>query len=305
MRFDLTDGLSDSILSAMENQNVSFVVDAENGILVDVEKGKPADEERYYRLPVWDSTSGFLLRERFVAGLYVPLVREELQAILHSGRGVFRNFKSVLKKYPEIERKWHLFKNHEMRLCIDDWYNALRETWGLERLDQEPEDIEDLVLKDFVFREYDSERDRESILREASIAAGDMRSVWPDEVVNAFVDLWKRQFEYGISGSETGFICLTPSDEIAGCIIFAPCPSCAKTTVHLTSLFVLQNFRGLGIGKELFSLSLPYLHNRGIRWVIIANTIVPDAMIPLLDRSGFEKIGSGFIADLCDKKDIL
>ena len=39
-----------------------------------------------------------------------------------------------------------------MRQEIFDWYNALRESWGLERIGEEPEDTGDLVLEDFRFR---------------------------------------------------------------------------------------------------------------------------------------------------------
>jgi GNAT superfamily N-acetyltransferase len=302
MCFDLTAELSDSILAAMENQNVAFVVDAQTGTLVEADYKKTVDEKHFYSLPDWNSQAGFSLRERFVSELHTPLVREELQTVLHSGRGVFRNFKNVIKEYPEVERKWHLFKNYEMRICINDWYNALRETWGLEKLDQEPEDIEDLVLKDFVFRKYDSGKDRESVLRQADALTEDMNNDWPEGIGYVFLDLWKHQFCYGLSGSEIGFICSTPSGDFTGCIVFTPCMPCPKKAAVLTGFFVLRNFRGLGIGKELFSLCLNSLHDQGVHWVIIANTIVPDTMIPLLDRSGFKRIGSGFFADLFEKE---
>ena len=48
----------------------------------------------------------------------------------------------------------------------------------------------------------------------------------------------------------------------------------------------------------LLSQSLELLRKRKIQWVIIANVIIPDSMIPLLNRSGFKKIGSGYIARL-------
>jgi len=305
MCFDLTAKLSDEILSAMENQNTKFVIDAKNGIVAESEDSKIIDNDRFYQLPVWNSGDGFVLRERFVSELHVPIVQEELQTVLHSGRGVFRNFKNAVRQYPEVERKWHLYKNHEMRIRINEWYNALREIWGLERLDQEPDDIEDLVLKDFVFREYDSERDRDSVLHFSNAANKDSNTDWPEPVKNAFAEMWKQQFNYGTVSTETGFVCFTPSDDFTGCITFASCPPEADKTVVLTSFMVLENFRGLGIGKELLSLSLTSLQKHGKQWVIIANTIIPDSMIPLLNRSGFKRIGSGFVADLVERKDIL
>lgn len=295
MCFDLTDNLSASILEAMENQNSVFIVDALSGSLVEQDQNT-ADNERFYVLPQWTSADGFALREQFVSELHAPLAKDELQQILHSGRGVFRNFKNCIKQYPEIERKWHAFKHYKMQVRINDWYNALREIWGLEKLDQEPEDFEDLVLNDFVFRGYDSIKDKEPLLRNADAAAGDMNENWPEEVHRSFTFLWKHQFES--QDSATGFTCRTFSDEFAGCITFSPIPSSAKRTVVLTGFFVIPRFRSLGIGKELFSRCIADLKKRNIQWVLIANVIIPDSMIPLLDRFGFEKIGSGYIAKL-------
>ena len=77
------------------------------------------------------------------------------------------------------------------------------------------------------------------------------------------------------------------------------CPANARKTVCITDFFVLQNYRGLGIGRELFSTCLESLKKHGIQWVLIANTIIPETMEPLLIQFGFKKLGSGFVADLC------
>ena len=101
MTFDLTETLADAIADVIENQERRFVVDAEKEALSDAASVE-SDEVRYYALPEWDSAAGFTLREAFVASLHAPLVRVELQDILHSGRGS-RNFKTVLKRFPEAE----------------------------------------------------------------------------------------------------------------------------------------------------------------------------------------------------------
>lgn len=295
MYFDLTDSLSDSILEAMENQNCVFILDAAQGTLVESNQNT-IDNERFYELPQWKPADGFALREQFVSKLYSPLAKEELQQILHSGRGVFRNFKNCIKQYPEVERKWHIYKHFKMKARINEWYNSLREIWGLEKLAQESEEIEDLVRKDFTFREIDSIKDKESILQNASDNSAEIQDDWPQEIANAFTFLWKHQFES--LDLEFGFMCRTFSDDFAGCITFSRCPSSAKKTVLLTAFFVNQNFRGLGIGKELLSQSLDNLKKRNIQFVIIANAIIPETMIPLLEQFGFEKIGSGYIAKL-------
>ncbi len=295
MYFDLTESLIDSILDAMDNQTSIFVLNTKESVLVPAEQST-ADNGQFISLPKWTSADGFEIRQQFVLNLHTPVAKDELQQILHSGRGVFRNFKNCLKQYPEIEKRWHLFKRLKMLSRINDWYNALRELWGLEALPSEPEDFEDLVKNDFVFRGYNSEQDKELILQYADANTGLSDAPLEKEVSRALTFLWKSQFQ--IQSENLGFICRTFSNDFTGCITFQPCPSTSAKTVVMTAFFVLQNFRGLGIGKELLSLSLDDLRKRKIQWVIITNVIIPDHMIPLLNRLGFEKLGSGYIAKL-------
>src|SRR5574344_1181380 len=195
MNFELTDLLNDDIISAMENQDVEYVVDAAAGQLVISDSdGHMPDDERYYILPEWGPSDGFELRENFVKNLHSPLAREELQSALHSGRGVFKNFRNVLKNYPEIDKRWHIFKHRFMSARINEWYNSLREIWGLEKLDQLPESDESLVHDDFSFKEYDSVADKQTIL--LNITAGDCEDdTLPNELNGAFYRIWRTQFE--------------------------------------------------------------------------------------------------------------
>ena len=64
------------------------------------------------------------------------------------------NFRNTLKKYPEIDKRWHIFKHRTMSARINEWYNSLREIWGLEKLDQLSESDDALVHDDFSFEEY-------------------------------------------------------------------------------------------------------------------------------------------------------
>ena len=300
MTFLLTEELADAIASALENQERRFVVDAEKEALSDAASVE-ADEVRYYALPEWDSAAGFKLREAFVAHLHAPLVRAELQDVLHSGRGVFRNFKSVLKRFPEAEKKWHRFKNKKLYEYIGGWYNGLREIWGLEKLDHIVEEYDDLLRNDFTFQAYDSARDADRILH--SVCVRGFCSALPDdtdrnEIENAAGELWRHLFAFGESVRQTGFICRTPDGDFAGCITAASVSSCIETTAVLTSFFVPEPYRGLGIGSELFSLCLADLQKRGKRYVMTANTIIPDSLVALFERNGFQKTGSGFAAKI-------
>jgi len=150
MQFELSDELVDEILFAMEDQNGEFALDARSGTVLD---STEMDEDAVvYPLPEWGSADGFRLMESFASSLRNPVVRAELSAALDRGRGVFRAFKDTLTEHPEVERLWFAYKERRMRQEIIDWYNALRESWGLERIGEEPEETEDLILEDFRFR---------------------------------------------------------------------------------------------------------------------------------------------------------
>ena len=298
MQFELTDSLTDEIISAMENQDVEYAVFAEEGQLVISDSdGNTPDDEKYYSLPEWGPSDGFELREEFVKNLHAPLAHEELQEALHSGRGVFKNFRNVLKNYPEIDKRWHIYKHRFMSARINEWYNSLREIWGLEKLDQLLESDETLVHDDFTFKAYDSDVDKETIL--FNITAGSCEDdTLPQELNEALYKLWRTQFENNDATDQAGFLCFSLSDEFAGCITAASLLKDQEKIMVITSLFVPDQFRGLGIGTELISMCMSKLQKCGKSWVLIPNTIAPDILQPLLTRSGFRKINSGYILSL-------
>lgn len=188
MKFDLTDSLVNEITIALENQEQTFLIDAQNNSLIEkTELSQVADNNFFYALPEWTSANGFKLREDYVSILNAPIAKDELQEVLHSGRGVFKNFRNVLKKYPEVEKKWFQYKNKTMGLYINNWYNELREIWGLEKLDYIPESDESLVHDDFTFREYDSQIDQQIIINQinAYFTGGDQDI--PEELNKAFL----------------------------------------------------------------------------------------------------------------------
>ena len=293
MTFTLTDALSDSIISAMDNQESTFTVDAAAGALVDGEVNPP-DDNNFYSLPEWKPADGFSMREDFVNGLHAPLAREELQTVLHSGRGVFKNFRNVLKEYPEIDKRWHIFKHRTMSARINEWYNSLREIWGLEKLDQLSETDDSLVQNDFSFEDYDCSADKKTILFNIPADAYDEQEI-PSEVTSAIYRMWRNQFEKDDSSIQMGYVCYSLSDEFAGCITASSLFSSQDDLMTVTSLFVPEQCRGLGIGTELLNLCITKLENLGKKWVLIPNFIKPDVLEPLLTRLGFKKFSSGYI----------
>lgn len=302
MVFALTEMLADEILQALENQEQKFLVDAQNSILVSAENFS-ADEDSFFSLPEWNSSDGFALMEDFVSTLHSPIAKDELQQILHSGRGVFRNFKDTLKKYPEVEKLWHRFKNRKMRLYINGWYNQLREIWGLEKLDHEPEETGDLIQDDFNFESYSSSNHEEVLFNLKNAASGEIENSASEELKRALFDLWIHQFDEGNLQTQIGIVCHSNSDEFAGCITAKPVYGKTNSRgtdkiVVLTSFYVLEKFRGLGIGSELLELFINTLKDQKKKWVLLTNTIIPDSLMPLLIRNGFERMGSGFVAEL-------
>ncbi|MDR0504094.1 MAG: GNAT family N-acetyltransferase [Treponema sp.] len=162
MRFELDKVLIDDIIFFMENQDGEFLIDIQEGQVIDINNNETEEEPdyndgRFIPLPGWSSQDGFRLMEHFTAGLKNPVARHDLSVALTRSKGVFRAFKNVLESYPEIEKMWFIYKDKEMKNEVISWYNSLREEWGLEPIGMEPDDTSSLVLEDFSFREGDDE----------------------------------------------------------------------------------------------------------------------------------------------------
>jgi GNAT superfamily N-acetyltransferase len=278
MQFELTDALADQILFAMEDQNGEFVLDARTGMVVDSNDVDASDEETViYSLPDWGSADGYRLMEGFAASLRNPIVRSELTHALERGRGVFRAFKDVLSDRPEVERLWFAYKERQMRQEILSWYNALRETWGLARIGDEPEETEDLVLEDFRFR---------PAVAEDAEAVRDLHSACFPEAA-------------GVPGpfdpsSGTMLVAETFRGEIAGAVFSERRGSREK----VAGLDVKPEYRGLGIGEELLSRLIAAVLEGGAENLLIDLPATADSFSRVLYREGFEPYETRFRLDL-------
>ena len=301
MNFSLTDELIDGIISAMENQEKVFAVNAAENQLVEVQKKSDADifvdEEKFYSLPEWGPADGFSIREAFVNQLHSPLAHDELQNVLHSGRGVFKSFRNVLKNYPEIDKRWHIFKHRMMTARIKEWYNSLREVWGLEKLEQLYESDDTSVYDDFSFRDYNPSSDKKMLLLQIEPSSC-FNEKLPSEVCDAIYEKWYNDFEENQDENQCGVVCCSHSDEFAGCLTLAQMGRKQKDVMIVTGLFVPEQFRGLGICTELIQKSITKLQIIGKKWVLIPDSIIPEILQPLLLRTGFERINSGYILTL-------
>lgn len=304
MVFELTESLVDDIIFAMEDQNGEFMFDAKNVAVISLESllqsevDELEENDALYSLPKWSSNEGFEIMEEFTENLRVPGVRAELEQVLANGRGVFRNYKNVLKQYPHIEKRFLTFKTQKMRSVVYEWYNALRDSWGLEKLSQDFEDYDELVQEDFEFQPYNHAKDSDCILHEAENIAREIKDSFTGETGDAIAHFWLRKFDYENPADLDGIICRSLSGDFAACLLFSHFSSFAKHVVALTALFVNQNYRGLGIARELFSRGISSLKEHGIQKFIIADSALPDYLEPLAARCGFEKIGSVYVADL-------
>ncbi|MFA6505286.1 MAG: UPF0158 family protein [Treponemataceae bacterium] len=284
MQFELTDALADQIVFAMEDQNGEFLLDARKGTIVEADSVDEADKSAeteeadvFYPIPDWQPSDGFRLMEGFAASLRNPIVRAELTGALDRGRGVFRAFKDVLTGHPEVERLWFAYKEKSMRQEVIDWYNSLRETWGLERIGEEPEDTEDLVLEDFRFRaaEFSDE-----------------------EVARELHELCTPGAEYSvlplIAENRLALVAETSRGELAAVAVSFRCGDEEKAIV----LDVRPEYRGLGVGEKLLDRLIESIIRFGARSISIDLPVSADSFSHVLYREGFAPYETRYRLDL-------
>jgi GNAT superfamily N-acetyltransferase len=287
MQFELTEALIDDILFSMEDQEDDFYFDTLKGLVTGGEDFEDEDpdsdmEGRYISLPVWDSSSGFRLMERFAASCKNPFIRDELSSALNRGKGVFRAFKDVLTRRPEAEKLWFAYKDREMKREILRWYNALREEWGLEKIGIEPEETEDLVLEDFSFRELTEgdtarvkelhERCREenrNWMHENGISAEEAGE--EEELLAGGADQRTLAAESG-SGEFSGYISAVRKG----------------SALCIRALEVKPEYRGMGIGEALLVKLLEKIENDKVSQVLVELPAAAEGFSRVLDREGFK-----------------
>ena len=295
----MTSELINEIVFSMEDQNEFYLLDSSVPVLLKKEEVPDFDSDRYYILPVWDSISGFKLMEQFVTVLKNTLVADKLRSTLLAGKGVFRNFKNVLKDYPEVEKQWFSFKEQKMKQVILSWYNELRDFWGLEQMGIEPEENSELVLDDFVFRSL-RDSDINTLHSSVESAYGDINTGYDRESGAVLSLLWEKQREFEDDKKSIILVCESVSEDFAG---FAAASYFDDGTdlqhaVLMTSFLILPQFRGLGLGKELLKRILQELKQQQVKKVFFTDLLMPEFFYSVLLREGFSKRGSIFFIDL-------
>ncbi|MEW5817914.1 MAG: GNAT family N-acetyltransferase [Spirochaetota bacterium] len=265
MKFDLTPEIIDQIIFGMENQAGDFIFDTKAGTVIPIEEAEEDTAlERYIAMPEWNSVKGFQLMEKFVATLRNPVYRESLRNTLSSGKGVFRNFKNVLKQRADIERLWFAYKEKEMKRLVIEWYNQQCEVWGYEKIEMEPEDTESLVLSDFTIREGGQDR-LEAIEKFDRLAFFEANAYLPEAYVKLLYTKRCREATSPLGENSYIFWAETPGNEMGGFIwgideIINTDPKetdlkqlSAHTLIisNIYQLFVVEEYRGLGLAKTL------------------------------------------------------
>ncbi len=305
--FELTESRIAEILFAMENQNEEFalVADADTFSIVPLSQIDSSDSESaglkinpddLYSLPRWFSSDGFNLLEEFTESLSECPEKSELKGVLANGRGVFKNFKIVVKRHQGLESRFRLFKERKMKARILEWYASLRENWGLENGEADFES--GLLLEDFVFRKYDFSTDGNCVFEESGKISDELKGENPGDVGLLFADLWSEKQKQNLEGSG-GFVCRTLSEDFVGCVLYrvdSRCPTVARESVTLTTCFVNKNYRGFGIARRLVSECVSDLRKSGFSTFFMADALMPESFERILTDLGFEKIRSAYVA---------
>ena len=247
MRFELDDALMDDILFYMEDQEGEFLLDTQEGQVIDInnndydEEPDYNDDERFIDLPEWSPREGFRLMEKFTASLKNPVLRHELSLALSRNKGVFRFFKNTIEQYPETEKLWFNYKEREMKREVIAWYNALREEWGLEPIGSEPEDTLSLVLEDFVLREG-----KKADLEKAAA----LHKLCVDEHEDKAISVVYESMNPHLFNDEFSFIAETANGDFCGYICAV---KDSPSDLRICALEVKSEYRCLGLGKTLLS----------------------------------------------------
>jgi GNAT superfamily N-acetyltransferase len=303
MEFELTPELSGEIIFAMEDQTGHFLFDSSELRCVSAPERKDQksdeDDDRYYAIPGWDSISGFRIMDRFVSQLRNPVVREELRTALSAGHGVFRNFKDILRSHAEIERLWYSFKDREMRNIVLEWYNTLRDFWGLERIGSEPEETDEIVSHDFSFRESNPNDEVALDVLLTSLEDEIAESLAPG-LADAIGELCERISDPDDGAGECAIVADSPEGELVGAAFSVPIPEDSFLSAQITMIGVFPEYRGLGIGKELLAKTVEHWTDKGYRWLLFSSPVLPPEFDRVLHRVGFSPSGQISVLDLSD-----
>ena len=307
--FELTDELISEIIFAMEDQDSDWVVGIEDRQLVSADEIDEADAEpggqaepRYVPIPVWEPADGFHLMERFVERLRNEELQSRLRDALAARRGVFRAFKNVLRENPAFEKRWHRFKDQEMRAAVVDWYNDLRVAWGLAPIEIPEEPPDELLLTDIDVRapgdadlagfEKMRHAGREALITEYP----EMGVFLEDQLTHAQTPApigenghVRALVAEAASGELCGYICGTAAPAVSAAV--SAWPAEVRSKLAIEEIFVWPEYRGLGIGRLLIQTFIDVQQTADERTKPLVQLLGSAVVLAGLLHEEFETIG--------------
>ena len=272
-RLEVTNEILDRVVYGMENQIDLLFLDPVDGTL----KSKNGNDSRLVPLPPWGPADGYRLMDKFAGTLPRTNFVNQLQSILTSESGVFRRFKDTLAEKPEMEKLWRRFKMREMRKTALAWLSRWSEALALEGIGPEPEDWDEIALTDFTVREACG-RDMAAVLNCDKAAQIERRSY----------DVQRERGEAEIIPEET-FVAIAPSGELVGFAWLRLEDREGLRVGRLLQLYVLPDFRGLGIGKILGDKSFSEAVSQGAGRLSVCIPRSSRLVHSWLERNGFQQ----------------
>ncbi len=295
MKFDLTKELIDQIIYGMEDQEHDYYVDLRRLELVAEHEIEEPDEDRYVLIPEWRPVDGYNLMERFLQQLRNPIYRERLREILASGRRVFRRFKDTVKEQPEIERMWYSFKDREMHRMVYEWYNDLREVWGLDPVEPVYHETEDLVRSDFEVKQVDPAEFGELLELDRAAFFEMIPEASPE-----YVELLYHRRRAGLAAptdpDSRVLRAFTAGGDPAGFLWAVEYPEVGLAVV--AQLRIEPEFRGLGVARVLLERYNGVAYEAGLAELEFELGGTARGMGDALSRMGFEVVSETFVLDL-------
>lgn len=264
-RLRLTDEILERVIFGMENQRERLSLDPSDGML----KGEHDGGADMVPLPPWRPADGYRLMDRFVGTLPNAVFAHRLRDILNGSSGVFRRFKDALAERPEIQCLWRRFKMREMRRSALSWLSRWADALDMANLGPEPDEWEDLPISEFSVRPA-AEAERALI--------GTLDAAARAETGVAVSKAASKDAGAAVLVAETAV------GEVAG---FCRMVITGGMVGTLEQVYVVPEFRGLGVGKLLAEHGFSYARDTGAERFAVR--IVPSGSMleGWLEREGF------------------
>ncbi|MFP4431634.1 MAG: GNAT family N-acetyltransferase [Spirochaetota bacterium] len=292
--FDLTPELLNQMIHAMEDQNTNYLLDVSDGTLRDTATVTDPEAPELTPIPDWEPSDGFELMESFVAGLANPEWRGRLREALTGGRGAFKRFKATAKQNHHVMAAWRRHKRVRMQRRVYDWYNDLRDTWGLNPLEPEEgsEDRQALLFEDFSLRRTSLGPYREAIRELLGAAHRELYRKLPAPLAESLYEEppWLPSEAPGSLVPE-GIVALDPEEALAG-VVWG---NRRGALLELGEILVRPDYRGIGLGGLLFDRWVDDAIAEGVPYLLIRRGLAHPAIRALAAARDFEATEVGYL----------